>query len=232
MAWLMGIAGVSIAAIKPAAGAENMTPQQIEAEKKAAVELKALQDNAQIKANTDVTKNLESFGFAPALFIVDYHKKIISDSKDVKTRGDGTIVAGGSKYSVNFGVELHYDFAFGVNTKCFEYSSSCTKKEDYNQYAAHRISPFVGLFDLQNGINGMSIGVLYGYTRGKIEDQKLVNKTTLNFGIGWAVHKNQLVLADDVAEGKAPPSGLTVQDYTKREDVQGFVVMLSVNYGF
>ena len=35
--------------------------------------------------------NLDQFGFAPAFFYIVYDEEVLSDSKDVRLRGDGTI---------------------------------------------------------------------------------------------------------------------------------------------
>ncbi|MEW8439619.1 MAG: hypothetical protein AB2689_15840 [Candidatus Thiodiazotropha taylori] len=181
------------------------------------------EENAKNEASTD----LDQFGFGPALFIIKYDKEVLKDSKEVKLRGDGTISANGSEYTASLGVELHYDFSFGHKVKC--YSDDCTVSKNWNRISSHRISPYLGLFDIENGINGIAAGLIYGYTKADLENN---NTKTLNFGVGWTVHKDRLVLSGDVEEGAIPPSNLTIDDYTERKDVNGLSLMVSVNFGF
>ncbi|MEJ2373751.1 MAG: hypothetical protein P8Y16_08200 [Sulfurimonas sp.] len=80
---------------------------------------------------TDVSvKNLESFGFGPALYFIQYKDEVLKDPKDVRVRGDGSIVSSGSKFSVNFGLEVHYDFAFFSDAKCIP-GLSCNNYKNY-----------------------------------------------------------------------------------------------------
>jgi hypothetical protein len=177
---------------------------------------------------TDVSvKNLESFGFGPALYFIQYKDEVLKDPKDVRVRGDGSIVSNGSKFSVNFGLEVHYDFAFFSDAKCIP-GLSCDNYKNYSLKSSHIISPFLGVFDIENGINGIAAGVIYGYTKEKKEKHKLV----FNVGVGWMVHKGQQVLSSDVIEGTVPPANLQVEDYTERKDVEGITIMISSNFGF
>lgn len=184
------------------------------------------QEEAEQDATDDAAKELNQFGFGPALYFIKYSEEILKDSKDVTVRGDGTIASSGSKYSATLGLEVHYDFSFGHNTKCY---SDCTKKSNWTVTASHRLSPFIGIFDVENGINGMAVGLIYGYTKG---DAKGTNKATLNFGVGWTIHKDRLILSSDAKEGQTPPANLNVEDYTERTDVNGVTLMVSANFGF
>lgn len=208
-------------------GADNVTKNENSETKKEetvtfSTEVTQAKDNATSKAENE----LDKFGFGPAIFLIEYDEEILKDSKDIKVRGDGTISSSGSKYSASLGVELHYDFSFGRKIKCY---SNCNVASNWNVTSSHRLSPFIGLFDIENGINGMAAGFIYGYTKG---DSNGENKTTLNFGVGWTVHKDRLVLSSDVKEGLIPLADLNFEDYTQRKDVEGLTFMLSVNMGF
>lgn len=166
--------------------------------------------------------DLDQFGFAPAFFYIAYDKEVLSDSKDVRVRGDGSISAEGTRHATGVGLEVHYSFSFW-GRKC------CKANEKTNGTSAHSISPFLGLYDLDDGINGIAIGAVYGYLRG---DENYQNKTALNVGVGWTVHKNRLTLARGVDEGRVPESTLTVEDYTEKKDVEGITLMISASIGF
>ena len=183
-------------------------------------------EKAKDQAANKADNELDQFGFGPALYMIKYDEEVLKDSKDVTLRGDGSISSSGSDYSVTLGFELHYDFSFGHKLKCY---TNCNDSTNWNVTSSHRVSPFIGLFDVDNGINGMTVGLIYGYTKG---DGKGENKSTLNFGVGKVIHKDRLVLAGDIEEGVAPPSGLNVEDYTERKDVDGLAFMISANYGF
>lgn len=180
-------------------------------------------------ADENAEKELDQFGFGPALYIIKYEDEVLADSKDVSVRGDGTISAKGTEYSTSLGMELHYDFSFGRTISCFGSEEYCSDVTNHELTTAHRLSPFLGLFDVDNGINGIAAGVVYGYIKQHKNDK---NPLTLNAGVGWTVHKDRLVLASGLSEGGVPPSGLKVEDYTERKDVTGLVLMISVNMGF
>ena len=88
---------------------------------------------------------------------------------------------------------------------------------------------FIGLYDLDDGINGIIIGAMYGFLRGNKEYKE---RTALNVGVGWTVHKNRLTLARGLKEGDVPASALTVEDYTEKKDVEGLALMISASIGF
>ena len=200
---------------------------EIESQKSQIAKAKAaVKNQAQAQATAELESRLGSFGFGPALFAINYNKNVIQETEDVKLRGDGTIGAKGSKFATSFGLEIHYDFNLSASTKCF---SDCENKANYNISVGHVVSPFVGLYDLDNGIKGTAYGLLYGYWKG---DRKGENKTSLNMGVGWTVHKDRLVLAKGVKEGLTPATGIKTEDYTERQDVEGVIFMLSVNMGF
>ncbi len=176
--------------------------------------------------------NLDQFGFGPALFIVSYDDEVLKDSKDVRVRGDGSVSTSGSEYSTAIGLEVHYSWAFKYKCRVDGFVLEDKKKcKDYPKAisSGHTISPYLGLYDFDNGIDGIAAGVTYGYWRGN----NLFNeRTSLNIGLGWTVHKDQLVLADGVKEGQAVPTGLEAEDYTERKDVEGVVLMISASVGF
>lgn len=172
------------------------------------------------------SKDLSQFGFGPAFFVISYNKEVLKDSKDVRVRGDGAIDSSGSEYSTAIGLEVHYDFSF-PKTQYGYYNES--GGVDWDPTSGYTISPFLGLYDLDNGINGLAFGVLFGYWRGDINYK---NKSALNVGLGYTIHKDQLVLASGVSKGSAPPAGLEPVDYTSREDVEGVIIMVSATMGF
>ncbi len=190
------------------------------------LEEEVTEEKAKEKATTKVDSELGKFGFGPALYLIQYDEEVLADSKDVRIRGDGSVASNGSEYSVTLGVELHYDFSFGHKLKCYR---DCKDTTNWNVTSSHRISPFIGLFDVDNGINGMAAGIIYGYTKG---DRKNENKTTLNFGAGKVIHKDRLTLSNDVEEGEVPPTEFAIEDYTERKDIKGLTFMISVNFGF
>lgn len=192
-------------------------------------DIKETPEIAKAAADQKEEKQLDQFGFGPAFFVIKYDDEVIADSKDVSVRGDGTISTKGTKYSTSMGLELHYDFSFYRSIKCFGTKEQCKDVANYELTTAHRLSPFLGLYDVDNGINGIVVGLVYGYIKQHKNDK---NPVTLNAGLGWTVHKDRLVLANGVYKGSSPPAGLNVEDYTKKEDVTGAVLMISVNMGF
>ena len=193
---------------------------------------------AEAKAKTEaendpsITNELDKIGFGPAFFIVHYDDEVIDDSKDVKLLGDGTVYSKGSNYSANLGLEVHYAFSFWHKVKCkVKVGADCTKSEDYELATGHVVAPFLGVYDVNDGINGIAAGFTYGYWRSNLKDGGKP-RTALNVGVGWTVHRNQLVLTQNVKEGMAPPAGLAPEDYTSRKDVNGVILMISANLGF
>jgi len=170
------------------------------------------------KDGDKIDDDLAQFGFGPAFYLLQYDKEVLKDTKDVRVRGDGTIDTSGTDYATAIGLEVHYDFSMAV-----------FKNKFTQNYSGHKISPFLGLFDLDNGINGMVVGVLYGYWH---TDKDNKNKTSLNVGLGKFIHKDQLVLSSGVNEGFAPAALLEPVDYTSREDVEGATLMISASVGF
>lgn len=180
--------------------------------------------------------NLDQFGFGPALFVIEYDRNVIRDSKDVRLRGDGTLSVNDSGYITALGVEVHYGITLGGETlgaKCRINKMKILleicdlSKADYT--TGHIISPYLGLYDLENGFGGITYGIVYGYWKA---DKDLKNQTALNIGLGWTVHKDQLVLGDGLKEGAVPPADLSIEDYTQRKDVEGIVLMISASVGF
>lgn len=169
------------------------------------------------------TPAFAQFGFAPALYAVRYSRPVLGDSKEVRLRGDGTLTASGSRMATYMGVELHY----GAST--FNKAVTDPVSGKIVSTRGHSFSPFVGLFDIDGGINGLALGAVYSYWNG---DDKYAKKSALNIGVGWTLHRNRLVLSDAVREGEAPRAGLTADDYTQRKDVRGVTVMVSSSFGF
>lgn len=186
------------------------------------------EDAAEAADQEDVTA-LNKFGFGPALYVIRYDDEVLGDSSDVSVKGDGTISVNGTDYSTSMGFELHYDFSFAAKRKCIGSEEHCKDVANYTLTTAHRLSPFLGFYDVDNGINGIAAGVVYGYIK-KHNNEK--NPVTLNAGLGWTVHKDRLVLSRGLSEGAAPAATLKVEDYTEKKDVNGTILMISVNMGF
>jgi len=176
--------------------------------------------------NSKETLDLGKFGFGPAFFVLAYDDEILSDSKDVKVRGDGAIDASGSKYGTSLGLEVHYDFSIWGTRYGYKQDDGKTNWTKSNGFV---LSPYIGVYDIDNGIKGLSVGLVLGYWKG---DKNFGDRTSLNFGIGYTVHRDQLVLASGVEEGKAPPAGLATADYTTRKDVTGISLLVSVSVDF
>jgi len=186
------------------------------------------QTEAKEAAGDNYDTKLQKFGFGPAFYIINYDKEVLKDAKDVTTKGDSTISTSGSKWSASIGLETHFDISIYKTLKCN--NANCDDKANWKLTTSHIFSPFLGLYDLDNGINGITAGFVYGIKREK--DTKDSKEVTYNIGIGWTVHKDRLVLTDGVTEGNVPPAALTVTDYIEREDVKGYTLMISANIGF
>lgn len=168
------------------------------------------------------TPPFAQLGFAPALYAVHYRHNVLADSKDVRLRGDGTISASGTRFATYMGVEVHYGFStFNV--------AVLGPNREVVSTRGHTFSPFIGLFDIDSGINGIAVGAMYSYWNG---DKDYKKTSAMNIGLGWTLHKNRLVLSDGVREGQAPGAGLTAEDYTQRKDVKGLTLSVSASFGF
>lgn len=193
---------------------------------------KAAIDKAKSEADEKSKSELSKLGFGPALYLIKYDDEVLKDSKDIALRGDGKISTSGSDYSVTLGLELHFDFSVSRTITC---NIGCEDRSNWSLTSSHRLSPFIGLFDVENGINGIAVGIIYGYTRysdtSKTESSK-DNKVTLNFGVGKIIHKDRLVLSSDLKEGSIPPTELKTEDYAERKDTEGITFIISANFGF
>jgi|GEM_PF-2717169 len=176
----------------------------------------------------DTGESLKGFHFAPALFVLTYDEEVLEDSKDTRIRSDDTLEAYGTETTTALGFEVHYNFycwrtpskvGWGPTTETAVYTSSW----------GITCSPFLGFFDIDDGIKGYIVGLLFGGWRG---DENFNNKVALNVGVGWMRHNDQLVLADDVKEGSVPPEGLLSEDYTTRDNVDGWAIMITAALGF
>jgi hypothetical protein len=185
--------------------------------------------NAQTaKISTEETSGqLSQFGFGPALFLLNYKEPVFKDSRDVRLRSDGNISAAGSKTGTALGLEVHYGFSFF--NKATSFQSADGKTSTFSHTSGHVVSPFLGLFDVDNGINGIAAGLLYGYWRG---DKDYKKTASLNVGLGWTVHRNQIVLTRGLSDGAPPLAGLAPEDFTTRKDVRGITIMISASFGF
>lgn len=174
-------------------------------------------DETKVPNATDLEdETLNGLGFGPALYFIRYKDSIVEDSRDVRLRGDGTLYADQTKSNVALGAELHYKLGVSFDNT------------DGSRWGLIG-SPYVGIFDIDDGINGIAVGGMVGAWK---IDASGKHPRALNFGIGWITHKRRLVLADDVVVGQLPPAGLDVIDYTRRKDVEGLSITVSVSMGF
>ena len=186
-------------------------------------------DRREAEKEFDDFGSLLQFGFGPAFYFISYTEEVLRDSKDFSKRGDSTISTAGSKYATEMGLEVHYSFSF------FERKYLKTRFDGNGEIQrevrslGHTISPFLGLYDFNNGINGVVFGILYGFWRG---NDTYNDRIYFNFGIGGTIHKDRLVLADGVEEGTKMVTDMTEQDYLERRDVVGAAVMVSIAYSF
>lgn len=166
---------------------------------------------------------LTQFGFGPAFYMIRYNDKVFKDSKDVHTRGDGTISASGTNYATSLGLEAHYNIPL-VTWRCCINPSNV-----WSSSSGLILSPFVGVFDIDRGMNGLAIGLVLGYWLG---DENYEKKKYFNAGLGYAIHKDQLTLADGIQSGFKPSPDLKLEDYTTRKDVDGWTIVISTTIGF
>ncbi len=171
----------------------------------------------------DPTKYLQGIGAGPAFYVLHYNRAVIADVRDVRLRGDGTIDASETRTSTSLGLEVHYNFG-----PKYTYTQSRTNHTVVGK-GGWAISPYLGIFDVSSGVNGIALGILAGVWRADKDGQ---NKKALNAGIGYFVHKNRLVLANDVRDGGVPPAALESSDYTRRRDVSGVTLTISASIGF
>ena len=180
------------------------TPAPAEASGSASDDRVSSSSGGQPGLNNNNAGDLSAIGFGPAFYVIYYDDEVLQSSNDVRVRGDGTVAADGSEY----------DFTFSFDEK---------KKTE------HKLSPFLGVYDLDDGIKGIAAGFIYGYQKSRPKSDQRV---TLNVGIGWTVHKDRLVMAEELSDRETPPAGLNVEDYSEKKDVEGTVLMLSANFGF
>lgn len=189
---------------------------------------KVIKDKEKLETEIEKKKEavgLSEFGFGPAFFMISYNEEVISDSGDVRLRANGTIDSTGSRFNTSIGLEVHYDFALLGK----RYGTKIGEETIWKKSNGILITPFVGIFDIENGINGFAGGIMFGYWKG---DKNFENRSSLNMSLGYTVHRNQLVLSKEIKEGEAPPAGFVAEDFTTKKDVSGLVFMLSVSTGF
>ncbi|MFC0679541.1 hypothetical protein ACFFGH_17020 [Lysobacter korlensis] len=173
---------------------------------------------------TDKLDGIKGVGFGPAFYFLRYKNHVIEDARDVRVRTNGTLEANQTRTSSSLGLEVHANLGKGWNV-C---DGECTATNVISTWG-WKASPYLGVFDVSDGINGLTAGVVAGVWRG---DKEGDSRTALNLGIGYFTHKNQLVLADDVQIGQALPAGLAVADATRKTDVSGITVFVSASMGF
>jgi hypothetical protein len=164
------------------------------------------------KVNTD----MGLFGIGPAYYMIRYNEEILPEYYETTGEMNATVAASGSQYTTAVGLELHYNYSFAGDLLPIDVRAS-------HGFSA---SPFLGLYDFDDGIDGIIVGAMFGYWRG---EGNYKFKPSLNLGIGYTVHMDQLVLADGVAEGDAILPG---DNYIERKDVGGWALTFSAAINF
>ena len=143
------------------------------------------QTKAVNKTKGDVESDLKQFGFGPAFFVINYDREVLKDSKDVGQRGDDTITATGTKWNASVGLETHYDIPVYKTIVCTETDKiACDKPEDWKLSTAYTISPFLGIYDIENGINGLAAGFIFGVKKDRNLKKEDGREAVFNVGIG------------------------------------------------
>jgi hypothetical protein len=166
----------------------------------------------------EIGEEMGPFGIGPAFYMIRYNEEILPEYYDTAGVTEAAVVASGSQYATEVGLELHYNYAFA--------SGRCCLGLPIVEGAGHGFSasPFLGLYDFDDGVDGIILGATFGYYR-RGGDYKI--KPSLNLGIGYTVHMDQLVVADGVAEGAG-----FAGDYIERKDVGGWALTLSTSINF
>lgn len=181
---------------------------------------------SQSEETVDTGDSLKGFNFAPALYFLNYNKEVLADSKNVRVRSNNTIESLGRTATSAIGLEVHFNI--GLSSYRTGYGPNLEEAEWTGSWGVNA-SPFIGVFDVDDGIKGFVIGGMVGIWRG---DKNFDNKSALGVGVGYFIHNDQLVLSNEVAEGSTPPADLKPEDYTTRENVEGVAIMMTVSLGF
>lgn len=182
------------------------------------------QVSAQSSSQDDRGNAIRQFGFGPALYFIKYNDEIVDDSRQVNVRSDSTIDFPGSQWAAPIGLEVHYAISLRRPRRF--------RTPGESLWASSRgfvLSPSLGVYDIDNGIDGLSAGVIFGFWRG---NGNFEPESHLNFGAGLTVHRNQAVLANGIEEGMILPEGLQDTDLTTLRDVWGYYVLVSATVGF
>ena len=169
--------------------------------------------------------DIKGLGFGPALFGITYNDRIVDNSDEVVITSDSLVKFPGSRRSIPLGFEAHWNIKIPGTVWRFK-PKGATK---WASSIGGVIGPFVGIYDVDNGINGFAVGGVVGFWRG---DGNFENRAVLNFGLGYTVHRKRLVLVDGVRDNTKVPTGKGVADLTTRNDVEGFTFMVSAHVGF
>ena len=177
--------------------------------------------STKISETNDVSE-ISNLGFGPALYLIRFNKDTVDN---VRVDGAGNLNADKSRMLASMGLEVHYTFLSGP------FATSYFQSKDGNKVSTsgYSISPYVGVFDLTNGINGLSTGLVFSLWRGNSEGE---NKRALNMGVGYSVYKNQTVLSDGFSIGSKIPTGTQLSDATTKADIDGINILVSASLGF
>ncbi len=175
------------------------------------------------QGSNKVNRDMGLFGIGPAFYIIRYNEEVLSESHDASVTAEGGIDASGAQYAAELGLEVHYNLSFASGRCCLGVPIGAGNPREYS------VSPFLGLYDFDDGVDGIILGTKFSYWRG---DGKYKFKPALSLGIGYTVHMDQLVLANGADEGDLVPAGADIANYMERKDVGGWALTLSasVNY--
>lgn len=167
-----------------------------------------------------INKDMAPFGIGPAFYMIRYNEEVLPEFSDAAGTTNGTVAVSGSQYTSALGLELHYNYSFAGVGCCLGLPIDASTSHGFSA------SPFLGLYDFDDGIDGIIVGAMFGYWR-REGDYKI--QPSLNLGIGYTVHMDRLVLADGIDEGTAVPPGL---NYIERKNVGGFALTFSASINF
>ena len=177
--------------------------------------------------NITDTEGFEKFGFGPALYMIHYDEEIIGDAtSDVRINSGSVVSADTTRSATHLGLEVHYTFKHGITANYKQDEEGNWVRDSSSGWS---ISPSVGLFDLDDGVSGHALGLVYSRWHG---DADFTRQRALNIGASFITHRNRTVFVDGVDDGKALPAGYELADLTRKKDVDGLAIFVSYSLGF
>lgn len=163
-------------------------------------------------------KEMGLFGVGPAYYMIRYNDEVLPEFYDSAGMVNGAVAVSGSRNATELGLELHYNYSFANGGCCPGLTM------DRSTIYGFSASPFLGLYDFDDGIDGFIVGAMFGYWRSN-SNYKI--KPALNLGIGYTVHMDQLVLADSIV-----PTEHNLEQYIERKNVSGWALTFSASINF